>query len=368
MTKLIVYLIILLPLIFRAPQKNKALWFSFALLFVLFGCQYEMTRDWPVYVERWLVATQDYRTGGRDLEPFYKAVMSLCKPFTYFGYLMICAVFNLWVFKKYLDKYVPVKLAWLTLAIFLLRTNFAFTYIDTNRQTLAITLCMVGIYCIINPLDRIKSKKVLYLLSAALFLAAVSTHTSAVIALPIFFFPWICEHIKNSKYLWGFMGLYIASYFINYSAISDIVGAYMMGNEDLSTFSQYADEISERSKSVVEQGIYATLLFFLIYLFDKFKAQEKPLVLAVIVFISLQGFAMYTMLRALFFYQVYSIYVIPILASKMAEKKGALRFLTYLFFAVFILYCIYSFNSTMAGENMENWKHFQTIFSAPSWM
>lgn len=164
------------------------------------------------------------------------------------------------------------------------------------------------------------------------------------------------------------MGIYIASFFVNYNGISDIVGAYMMGNEDLSTFSQYAAEISERSKSVVEQGIYATLLFFLIYLFDKFKAQEKPLVLAVIVFISLQGFAMYTMLRALFFYQVYSIYIIPILASKMAEKQGSPRFLTYLFFAIFILYCIYSFYSTMAGENMENWERFQTIFSAPRWM
>lgn len=368
MTKLIVYLIILLPLIFRGRKKNNALWFSFALLFVLFGCQYEMTRDWPVYVERWLVATQDYRTGGRDLEPFYKAVMSLCKPFTYFGYLMICAVFNLWVFKKYLDKYVPIELAWLTLAIFLLRTNFAFTYIDTNRQTLAITLCMLGLYCILNPPKWVKTKIMLYVLSAALFFAAISTHTSAVIALPIFFFPWICEHIKKTKYLWGFMGLYIASYVVDYGAISDVVGAYMMGSEDLSTFSQYANEISERSKSFIEQGIYATLLFFLIYLFDKFKAQEKPLVLAVIVFISLQGFAMYTMLRALFFYQVYSIYVLPILASKMAEKKGSPRFLTYLFFTIFILYCIYSFNSTMAGENMENWEHFQTVFSAPMWM
>ena len=368
MVKIIVFTIILLPLVFRGKRRTCALWVSFALLFILFGCQYEMTRDWPVYVERWLVATENYRTSGRDLEPFYKSVMFLCKPFTYFGYLMICAVFNLGVFKKYLDKYVPVKLAWLTLAIFLLRTNFAFTYIDTNRQTLAITLCMVGIYCVINPPSWIKSKKALYLISAALFFAAVSTHTSAVIALPIFFFPWICEHIKNTKYLWGFMGLYIASYVVNYGAISDIVGAYMMGSEDLSTFSQYADEISERSKSFIEQGIYATLLFFLIYLFDKFKAQEKPLVLAVIVFISLQGFAMYTMLRALFFYQVYSIYVIPILASKMAEKKGTPRFLTYLFFAIFILYCIYSFNSTMAGENMENWERFQTIFSAPRWM
>lgn len=368
MVKIIVFIIILLPLIFGGEFKKYALWASFALLFILFGCQYELTIDWFVYVERWLVATQNYQTDSRDLEPFYKAVMSLCKPFTYFGYLMICAVFNLGVFKKYLDKYVPIELAWLTLAVFLLRTNFAFTYIDTNRQTLAITLCMLGLYCILNPPKWVKSKKMLYVLSAALFFAAISTHTSAVIALPIFFFPWICEHIKNSRYLWGFMGIYIASYFVNYNAISDIVGAYMMGNEDLSTFSHYAAEISERSKSVVEQGIYATLLFFLIYLFDRFEARVQPLVLAVIVFISLQGLAMYTMLRALFFYQVYSIYVIPILVEEMLKRKGASRVLTYLFFTIFILYCIYSFNSTMSSENMENWKHFQTIFSAPKWM
>ena len=356
-----------MPLIIRGRSRKYAIWASFVLLFILFGCQYEMTRDWPVYVNRWLYATEGMQTQDRELEVVYTLIMKLCKPLGFFGYLMVCAVFNLWVIKKYIDKYVPPELVWFTLAIFLLRVNFAFTYIDTNRQTLAIMCTMLGLFCVMNPPGWIKNKITLYIICAALLIAAVNIHTSAIIALPIFFFPWICEKIRNTKFLWIFMGVYFFSYFVDFNAISSLVGRYMLGSNNLSGFAHYAEEIAERSKSIVEQGIYGILLFFLIYKFDNFRVEEKPLVLSVIVFISLQGYAMYTMMRALFYYQVYSIFVVPLLFRNMLASKRY-KLLVYGFFTVFIAYCLFSFERDIVHENFENWANFKTIFSAPVWL
>lgn len=365
MLNVLVFLIIVLPLVFPKKHKDKTVLLSFLLLFIPFGLQYEMTRDWPVYVDRWMQATKGYGGQGRELELVYSLIMQLCEPLTYFGYLIVCAIFNLWVFYKYLKKYVPVEWAWLTFAIFLLRVNFAMTYIDTNRQTLAITFTMLGLYMIINPPKRIKNKKILYIISILLFLAAINIHTSAVIALPIFFFPLLCKHL-NSSYLWLFIVVYIGSFFVNFNAISSVVGSYMMADESLSSFSHYAEEISVREKSFVEQGIYAVLLFLLIRLFDRFTSTEKPLVLAVIVFISFQGYAMYTMLRALFFYQVYSIYIIPLLFAILLSNKKLK--VTYVFLILFVMYSIFSFQRDMRNSNMENWKNFKTIFQAQIWI
>lgn len=365
MLNVLVFLIIVLPLVFPQKHKDKAILLSFLLLFIPFGLQYEMTRDWPVYVNRWLQATKGYAGQERELEFVYSLIMQLCEPLTYFGYLMVCAVFNLWIFHKYLKRYVPMEWAWLTFAIFLLRMNFAMTYIDTNRQTLAITFTMLGLYMIINPPKQKKNINALYGISGLLFLAAINIHTSAVIALPILFFPLLCRYL-NSRYLWLFIPIYIGSFIMDFNAISNVVGSYMATDESLSSFSQYAEEISVRDKSLVEQGIYGVLLFLLVHLFDRFKSNEKPLLLAVIVFISFQGYAMYTMLRALFFYQVYSIYIIPLLFAMLISSKKSK--LACVFLVLFIAYSVFSFQRDIKNSNMDNWKDFKTVFQAPVWM
>lgn len=368
MINIIVFAIILLPLLITGKQRKVAIWISFGLLFILFGCQYEMTRDWPVYVNRWLYATKDLQTQANDLEPFYKLIMRLCMPFSYFGYLMLCAIFNLWVFKKYLDKYVPIYFVWFALAIFLLRVNFAFTYINTNRQTLAITCSMLGLYVLLFPPAWIRRNGLQYIVCALFAVAAINIHVSAIIALPIFFFPMICKRLKNTNYLWIFMGVYILSFFVDFNSITNTVKSYMVGSDSLSGFSHYANEIAERAKSIVEQGIYAILLFFLIYEFDKFNVNQRPIALAVIVFISLQGYVMYTMARALLYYQVYSIYVIPLLARRMFIDAGNRKIFVLCFYAIFLAYCVFSFYRNMFHGNYENWANFKTIFSAPVWM
>ena len=164
------------------------------------------------------------------------------------------------------------------------------------------------------------------------------------------------------------MGVFIFSFFVDYNSISNVFNTYMTGNERLSEFSQYTSEIAERSKSIVEQSIYAVLLFLLIHKFNIFNTKEKPIVLAVIIFISLQGYAMYTMARALFYYQVFSIYVIPLLAKKMLVDTNKNKLLTYGFFAVLLAYCVFSFNRDIVHENYKKWANFKTIFTAPKWM
>lgn len=360
----IVFAVIVMPLITPQKYKNKALMVSFFILFVLFGLQYEMTHDWPVYIGRWVEATEGKVSGARKIEVVYAFLMKMCQPLRFFGYLMVCAAFNLCVFYKYYKKYVPIEWVWLGLAVFMLRTNFAFTYIDTNRQTLAITFTMLALYWMIFPIAWKKNK---YIIPAILFLCAVNIHTSAIIALPVMIFPIICKHINTNKYLYVFIGIYFFSYFVNFDSISNMVSIYMEGESTLEGFSQYAVEISERSKSIPEQSIYAILLFLLIHYFMKFEENIRPLVLAYIIFISLQGYVMYTMMRALFYYQVYAIYVIPVLFCILfCEKKR--RNLKVVFLLLFIAYCLFSFNKEIGNPILEEWLDFTTVFSADKWM
>ena len=95
---IIVFLAISIPLFVK--DKKWGLIISMLLLFIPWGFQYRMTQDWDVYILRWMHVNFNERIeldGGeeRTLEPFYVIMLKACKPFTYYGFLIISAFVEL---------------------------------------------------------------------------------------------------------------------------------------------------------------------------------------------------------------------------------------------------------------------------------
>ena len=368
---IITWSIILIPLF--SPQKNKYIGcvVSFLILFVIFGLQYEMTQDWDVYVSRWNSALLNDMEAFHGSETVYKGIMSFLHPIGFFGFLIIWAIFVLCTFYFFLKEYVGFQRAWMFFAIFMLYVfHFAYTYIDTNRQTLAICFCMWGMYMIQVPMYSRKSKFKWYILGFLLFYCALKTHSSSIIALPLLFFPYVSKKITNLnfRYLYILVFVNLLSNIIDFSAVGNLLGTYMNANDSMSAFSVYSEEVLGRDRSIPEQLIYLLLQIFMIESFLKYDEKVKPLVLASIVYYALQGYATATMARAFFYYEVFTLYTIPISFNIKIENAFVINFRK-VFIAYFFAYLIFSYNKNMVESHymLERWFHFKTLLNATTW-
>lgn len=369
MTTIILILVatVLIPFVAPKQYKNKAMLLAWALLFFVWAFQYRMSADWDTYVNRWKGAINNVMSETRAIEPVYKAIMQFCEPIGFFGYLILCALFSVYVLKMYVDKYLPPTIKWMFFLTFSFGLTYSLEFIDTNRQTIAIMFVMLAVYFLSN--QYVINRKIIYwVISCVLVISAFFTHTSAIISVPILFFPLFVTKGINSKFLYVLLGINIFSFFVDFSALSSIVGTYMEANSSMEGFAQYSTEISERSKSFIEQGIFTITLFLLIYNFEKFEENEKLLILSSMVYLALQGYAMYTMLRALSYYRIFFAYAIPLLYLRCDNSKKSYKWIANSFLIVYAAYMIFRLSVDIYGPNYVGYDSFKTIFDAHDWM
>lgn len=369
MATIIIILLATVLIPFVAPQrhKNNAMLVAWALLFFVWAFQYHMSADWVTYVNRWKGAINNVMAETRAIEPVYKAIMQFCEPIGFFGYLILCALFSVCVLKMYVDKYLPPAIKWIFFLTFSFGLTYSLEFIDTNRQTMAIMFVMLAVYLLSNQYVLNKRRKY-WIISWGLVIAAFFTHTSAIISVPIMFFPFFVTKEINYKFLYVLLGINLFSFFVDFSALSSIVGTYMEAEGSLEGFAQYSTEIDERSKSFIEQGIFSTTLFLLIYNYEKFKKNEKMLVLSSMVFLALQGYVMYTMLRVLSYYRIFFAYAIPLLYLRCDNGKKSYKWIANSLLAAYAAYMIFRFSVDIYGPNYVGYNPFKTIFDAHVWM
>lgn len=369
MTTIIFILVstVLIPMLASKQYKNKAVLVAWALLFFVWAFQYRMTADWFVYVNRWESAVNNVTTETRAIEPVYKAIMQFCEPIGFFGYLILCALFSVYVLKMYVDKYLPSTVKWMFFLTFSMGVTYSLEFINTNRQTLAIMFVMLAVYTLSNQYVLNKKKKYL-IISWGLVIAAFFTHKSAIISVPIMFFPFFVTKEINSKFLYVFLGINLFSFFVDFSALSSIIGTYMEADSSMEGFAQYSTEIDERSKSFIEQGIYSITLFLLIYNFEKFEKNEKLLILSSMVYLAFQGYAMYTMLRVLSYYRIFFAFTIPLLYLRCNNGKKSYKWIANSFLIVYAAYMVFRLSIDIYGPNYVGYDPFKTIFDASIWM
>lgn len=362
---IIVALIILIPALSPNRYKSKAIVISMLLMFIPFGLSLEMTQDWAGYYSRFY----GENTGDLQLESFYVFLMKVCKPIGMLGFNIVCAIFNLSVYYLYIQKVMPKNYAWIFFAVFMLRIMLGFTMIDTNRQTLAISFILLGVYIQLFLKVFFKNKKGLYYICIFLcYLAAINTHTSAFIALPIVVIPLICDKVKEWQ-LWILFVLFILTFFIDFRSLTGIFlsALSLFADENRDYFSQYSDELALRSMSVPEQSIYGILLFLFIYYYKSFRREEKTLLLCSMLFITFQGYVMFTLARILSYYRIFIPICLPFFFYTIINKKIINKYVAWGIVALVVAYCLYDFQKGMVTDLYSRWLNLKTVFDAPVW-
>lgn len=201
----VIFIAILLPLLMR--QKKIAFRISIILLFILFGFQYELVQDWEPNIGRWMYVNGNGTftgLGQREIEPLFAWILRVCKPLSFFGFLMVLISLFLLIFYQFVVKFVPPKYYWLSLFVFLMRTDNALLYINSNRQTVALMFSFLAVFILwkIIPLPKfIDNLAIRLFLSLVLVYAGAHCHASGYGALLIYPVYFVAQYYKGERWI-----------------------------------------------------------------------------------------------------------------------------------------------------------------------
>ena len=380
---LIVFLAIFIPFIAPEDKKIEALLITVLLLFVPWGLQYEMTQDWEPHLLHWNVINNGaaIMSETREIEPVYVFLLEMLSPFTYFGYLMICAILELGIIAYCIRKYVDPNYFWISIAVLMLCVENGLLMINSNRMTMALMVTIVGVANLFrddenadcnNEADNaIRWNRILVFV--ALWLIAINIHGGAIAAiglLPIYF---VSKKISNlSSMAWiVIMNLFFALRFFVDASSLQILGMMFLGSSGVEDFDMYIEEIdAAESISKVYTPIFFVILNVILLTYDKMTPVMKFFALAFIVKIQFSSYLVGNIGRVLQYYHIYSILLIPYLVSltKSWENEFVQRVRTPICMFSFIL-IIYDFIKFVTTNYCyERWQDFTTVFEAPSWI
>ena len=377
------YVIILTAILLPLLSKNKeiALKISFLALFILWGLQYEMVTDWPGNLARWndvtSVLSEEVNVGYRTYEPLFVYLIRQTEAIGFFGWLIICAIFELAIFYILIKQYVPKQYYWLSIFILMLRADLGLLLINSNRQTLSLAFSMLGVIVLLYKNKNIFKNKIEFLIKSIAFLtiifAASNIHSAAKMAyiiLPIYI---LSHYVKQMPFIIIIIVniAFIFQSFVNVSFLQVWATDFLGDIAIQDSFSSYMTMIdnSKVTFSVIEKSIYFIIMNGALFYYKDFKDNAIRF-FAILVITTIIGkvYLYGNLSRALQYYYVYIILLVPhilIICLKSKEK-----FIVYFRKPILILICIYSiyaFNRELTHEHYYRWKNLKTIITAPEW-
>lgn len=384
----ILFLSIAIP--FFVKNKRNGLIISFLLLFIPWGLQYQMTQDWHIYLIRWQHVNFNERIeldGGdeRILEPLYVLFMKMCKPFSFYGFLIISAILELLMFYYYTKKYVSPAYYWVTIFLLMINVKYGLLLINTNRQTLALLLFMIGLLFFDKTnLDKSSNQKtnslniILYfVIGIILFSLSPKVHSSSNIifwAIPIYFFA---KYVKSPNRLSLFIilnFLFLLRYFVdaqqyqfaiylNWDKV-DLEGMDFMG--------KYLDEIDNSTGRTIVTIIELFFMNVFIYYYNKLGIMYRIFVLLWISNFILGGFLTGSIARVTLYFDIYLIFIIPKIFELMYEQFGKKNVIVNSIWMIIFAYFIFTFVKQMTNDTegyyYYRWNNFKTIIESPEWI
>ena len=161
---------------------------SFGLIFLFLALRYNYGNDYSAYLKGFLevnrVETIDYFDKYWHFDPGWIFLCRIFGPFGFFAMMAVLALFNCFVYYRFIRKYVPPAYYWFAVFFYVFNPYFMLVHSSAMRQSLAISLFIFSI-------DYIYKKDALrYFLCIGL---AALFHTSALVLLPIYLlgvFDW----------------------------------------------------------------------------------------------------------------------------------------------------------------------------------
>ena len=390
----IVFIAIVIPLVAPYEQKRLALYISLMLLFIPWGLQYEMTQDWEPHLLHWNVVNESTSAllESRELEPVYVFWLRLLSPFSYFGYLMICALIELGIIGYLIIKYVAPELYWVSIAILMLCVENGLLMINSNRMTMALIVTIIAVLCLFKhqcseeneygdgELENVsdeQNKRGLniqgLILFFVFFVVAVNIHGGAFAAIGLIIIYVFVLKIKNlNRPFWIILMnlFFLLRFFVDASSLQTLAFLYI-GGVELEGFDNYIDEIDIAERiSRVYTPIFFIFMNVILLTYHKMTTIMKFFALALIVKIQFHSFLIGSIGRILQFYYIYSIILIPYVIQLMeCSEYGIIKKSKRIVCVLSFLLIIYDFIKNVTTDMCyERWPDFHTIFSAPVWL
>lgn len=232
---------------------RKALIASFGILFLFLSLRYNFGNDYKAYYNGFAEINRfpdvDYFDSETGFEPAWIWLCRLFSPLGFFSMVGFVAAFSCLVFWRFFVTYVPSRLVWITLFLFIVHPDNMLTQLSAMRQAVAILFIVLAIDSIINR-DFIKY----------VFLVCIATlfHYSAAVC-------FLLYGLGRDFKLGRIVGLSIFSSFLAFIALSEeivpVILQWLAVANDSASVERY---VSYEEKGDVGSGL--GLLYYGIYL------------------------------------------------------------------------------------------------------
>lgn len=302
---------------------------SFLLVFLFLALRYDYGNDYISYLtifeEISGAAISDYDPTEGDREIGWFILNRLFSGLGFFSMVAALAIFNCYVYFRFIRKYVPTKYYWFAVFLYVVFPDNMLIQLSAMRQAVAISLFLLGIEFIIN-------RKAIYFL-ACVALASLF-HTTALVLLPAYFLGG--KRIIFGK---GVVLILVATYvsmLLLYTYLTPLV-TWVMGLFG-DRYQVYEDQgVIGTGLGFVFFGVYLALLLFY---HDRQRHANQVLFRIAMVSVYLLPFSIsFLMLaRVGYYFSVVSIAAIPIIASQINSLP-----LRGIFIAAWVSFAIYSY-------------------------
>lgn len=346
-------IVVFLAFLARHKQTESLLKASFILIFLFLALRYDYGNDYQGYLDFFSDASLDtnllnHYSKQEGFEPGWVFLCRLFKPFGFFAMVAVLALFNCFVYYRFIKKYVPPAYYWLAVFLYVFSPGFMLVHSSAMRQSVAIALFIFSIDYLYKK-DAIR-----YFLCIGL---ASLFHTSALILLPGYLlglFNWKINKLTAAS----IFSLYIFLFLFGKSFMSNL-------NLFISTYFMRYKVYEEGSEIGTGLGvIFYSALFVLVLYYVRLQTKETSLLFKIAIlsyfFIPL-GLLIMLISRIGMYFQPATLAVFPIIL--LNTKNPVVRNLILLLILFITLYSFYGFFQSEVWR--EAFGTYKTIFSSP---
>jgi len=340
---------------YLARHKRTEFWLkvSFVLILLFLAFRYDYGNDYYGYLKKFQEINQvrsiDLFDKDFRFEPGWIFLCRLFKPLGFFAMTAILALFNCFIYYRFIKKNVQPDYYWLAVFIYVFNPYFMLLHSSAMRQSVAISLFLYST-------DYINKKKpICYFLCISL---ASVFHSSALVLLPIYL---LCLfNFKMYKFTTVILFILYVVFFVYGKSILPYINLYINNYSP-----QY--KIYE-SGGNIETGfglIFSSVFLVIILNFAKYQKNLNSILfnLVILSYLLLPLSVLLIMFdRIRMYFDPITIAVFPVILSNMQNNICKKIFMsTILLFTLFVLYYGF-FNSNVYGKTFGT---YQSVFSSP---
>lgn len=290
----------------------------------------------------------------KESEPGWTLLCYLTKPLGYFGLIAVLSIFQITVYYRFINKYVPIRDQWIAVVLYLFNPTIWLLQLSMMSQGLAIAIFLVAFPYI----EKKKWKQALLLLCLA-----STFHISALILIPFAFLGII--KVNGQRMLAILLIAAFIAMFFSSIVLESVFGAVVQ----LAQFQEYADYYGAQKTDEVSFGLGFLLqlvpYIVAILLLFKNKYNHTFLVAVVIYVVAVIILPISSIIplatRVSYYFEVFSIITIPFILSQINNKT--MRY--FVFFIVLFMMAVnytdfFSINSIYHDYYIE----FKTVFDS----